>query len=1053
MKHFKICLSVSALFFFQVFVYSQNTANPDFEYIEVKTERNNGSNAVKNLLCPSADDFLWYSTFQAIAKLYGNSTVINTIESPTNEGLSNYNDLFEDREGNVWVATNEGLYRFEPTTKKGFWLRWQNPKNRNYATIIDVNQTSEGKIIATTGDQYVLEYVPQENRLLSYRIPSEYYEISREGQISQDFELRIDEVLDDGGLIISQFNVFYLFKDARISLLADYKSLRLKGTKQYTFDVLDNGAFFKANSSGTYVYDGVEFKYDYIASVNKQFIQLPSQGFKVLPKSDKRNSSLELSKVNDANSKQMQFYKLDDKRKELLLEERAITFDQVITDIAFVTSEKFYVSTAKNIYAVRSRATPFQSFLTDYQFNNNSQRVSTRGFAEDALGNIYVGSYSGIYKLDTNRENISKYTLEFIENNGIAPVFYRQMYFDTPEDLWIGGETYVIVNANVKNNTFKQYSILDVRNDRRLQITCMKPWGEHKFLVGTTRGLFTFDKRSRQFTDESRLNEKNNLHTQPINNFYIESDRKIWVLTDNAGVFIKDFVSDEVDQITFENTQGGLGSNSVYDMHKRANGDIFFGTFKGLSVLYASTGNIENYTRLKDGISNDVVIAFSEDEEGLWFSTYNGLTYFHYEDDWFYNYYAKDGLPDDEFNKHSVFRDKQGNHFFGGLNGFVTFDPKEIKRVKPSSKIDIVSAEFFDKNENTIVDTRVRPDIDLSEVILPFEKNFFNINYAISDPFNNLKSSYEFKLDGRDSEWIDLGPNTNLRLNVIAPGKYTLKIRGTDGSGNPTINQLSIPIEVSQIFYKTWWFSGILLLLLVLGVSGYVQFRRYRWQEKYDNQRKVDQLEAKSLRAQMNPHFMFNALNGLQSVMILKGEREANKYLGSFSKLLRSSIDMSHSENITLKEELSYLTSYLNLEQLRQARVFKFSIETQENIDKNGILLPCMLFQPICENALIHGLSPKRDGVPTMLVSFKIENDQLVGTVTDNGIGRARAAEIKAQNRINHKSWATRIMKERIEIINKYTDQNVDFIIEDLYEDEQAIGTRVTLKLPLLYSK
>ena len=175
-------------------------------------------------------------------------------------------------------------------------------------------------------------------------------------------------------------------------------------------------------------------------------------------------------------------------------------------------------------------------------------------------------------------------------------------------------------------------------------------------------------------------------------------------------------------------------------------------------------------------------------------------------------------------------------------------------------------------------------------------------------------------------------------------------------------------------------------------------------------------MEAKALRAQMNPHFMFNALNGLQSTMILKGEREANKYLGSFSKLLRSSLDMSNSDTISLAEEIDYLNAYLNLEKLRQARELTGEIKViPEDLEIEDIQIPCMLFQPIIENAIMHGLSPKRDGDATIDVLFTEEHGQLVGSVIDNGIGREAAAKLKEKNRKNHKSWATHIMKERIE--------------------------------------
>lgn len=369
---------------------------------------------------------------------------------------------------------------------------------------------------------------------------------------------------------------------------------------------------------------------------------------------------------------------------------------------------------------------------------------------------------------------------------------------------------------------------------------------------------------------------------------------------------------------------------------------------------------------------------------------------------------------------------------------------------KSNTQINVVTAEFYDAEKDSIVISSRDLYNRLKDVVLPYTQNYFDATFAVSDTLNDSTFTFQYQLKGRHSTWLDLRQKNNVRLIAIPPGKYTLKVRGKDASGKPTINEISIPITVEDIFYKEWWFFVLSILVITGLLAGFYKFRMYRWTEKLNQQRKVDQLESKALRAQMNPHFMFNALNGLQSTMILKGEREANKYLGAFSRMLRSSIDMSKSDTISLEEEIQYLEAYLSLESLRQARPFESSILLiPEDMDVLSISIPCMLFQPILENAIIHGLAPKREGTPRLSVVFKEDGEQLIGIVTDNGIGREAAAILKASNRKTYKSWATVIMKERIEIINRHTDMTVDFTIKDLYADGIAIGTEVTLTLPI----
>jgi two-component sensor histidine kinase len=366
------------------------------------------------------------------------------------------------------------------------------------------------------------------------------------------------------------------------------------------------------------------------------------------------------------------------------------------------------------------------------------------------------------------------------------------------------------------------------------------------------------------------------------------------------------------------------------------------------------------------------------------------------------------------------------------------------------AQIKILSAEFYDAEKDSILVSTTNLEKRITDIVLPYTHNYFDATFDISEaPYANA-FKIQYQLEGKQSKWIDLREKHNLRLIAIPPGKYILRVRGVDETGSATTNEMSIPITVEDIFYKEWWFFILNILVVGLLIAAFYRFRMYRWTEKLNQQRKVDQLESKALRAQMNPHFMFNALNGLQSTMILKGEREANKYLGAFSRMLRSSIDMSKSDTISLEEEIQYLEAYLSLESLRQARPFESSILLiPEDMDVQSISIPCMLFQPIIENAIIHGLSPKREGTPNLSVVFKEDGDQIIGIVTDNGIGREAAAVLKASNRKTYKSWATVIMKERIEIINRHTDMTVDFTIKDLYADGVAIGTEVTLTLPI----
>ncbi|MDG1930100.1 MAG: histidine kinase [Flavobacteriaceae bacterium] len=219
-------------------------------------------------------------------------------------------------------------------------------------------------------------------------------------------------------------------------------------------------------------------------------------------------------------------------------------------------------------------------------------------------------------------------------------------------------------------------------------------------------------------------------------------------------------------------------------------------------------------------------------------------------------------------------------------------------------------------------------------------------------------------------------------------------------------------------------------------------------EERCDRNLEVTNLEGRANRAQMNPHFIFNALNGMQSAMVLGGEKEFNSYISSFSKLIRDTIDMSSVDKITVADEIKYITNYVKLQDHRLDEKVDLEIHVDPKINQNDVYLPCMMLQPIIENAIVHGIIPKQDS-GIIKIGLTIQESMLRICVTDNGIGREAAAAQK-EKYTKHKSYATQIMRDRIDIFNYYNQQKLAFSIEDLFDEAGAAsGTKATLLVPL----
>ncbi|MGL4598313.1 MAG: sensor histidine kinase, partial [Bacteroidia bacterium] len=204
-----------------------------------------------------------------------------------------------------------------------------------------------------------------------------------------------------------------------------------------------------------------------------------------------------------------------------------------------------------------------------------------------------------------------------------------------------------------------------------------------------------------------------------------------------------------------------------------------------------------------------------------------------------------------------------------------------------------------------------------------------------------------------------------------------------------------------------------------------------------------------SIKSQMNPHFFYNALNTIQSFIFENDKQNAGIYLSKFSKLTRMVLEMSEKENISLKEEVTACTLYLELEQARFSEDFSFSIAVNGCLDTDLIRLPPMIIQPYIENAVKHGLLHKK-GSKTLAVAFACASKNLVVTIDDNGIGRDRSAQLNAIRQDKHKSFASEATKKRLELLNHERSHLLSVTYTDKHDASgQATGTLVSIYIPI----
>lgn len=249
-----------------------------------------------------------------------------------------------------------------------------------------------------------------------------------------------------------------------------------------------------------------------------------------------------------------------------------------------------------------------------------------------------------------------------------------------------------------------------------------------------------------------------------------------------------------------------------------------------------------------------------------------------------------------------------------------------------------------------------------------------------------------------------------------------------------------------QIHWRSWfWGSGGVMFLIAL-----VQFYREEKVKEYRRLtmlRKINGLEQKALRSQMNPHFIFNALNSIQSFIVDGDKKSSVVYLAKFSRLIRSTLHLSNYSSISLTDELEMLTNYLELERLRFTGSFKYNLIVDPNLDQEKTMLPPMLIQPILENAILHGISSvKEEGVIT--VHFKPIKSALLVSIRDNGIGINTSKKLKEKCGKEYRSVGLQITQKRLQLLSGIRNGNKFRVKEYLGQHGEVLGTEVQMRIP-----
>ncbi len=348
---------------------------------------------------------------------------------------------------------------------------------------------------------------------------------------------------------------------------------------------------------------------------------------------------------------------------------------------------------------------------------------------------------------------------------------------------------------------------------------------------------------------------------------------------------------------------------------------------------------------------------------------------------------------------------------------------EDYKKAASSIKEYIQKPNFqlIDKSEITIIRNTARV-LKNKEDALKFMDFYTTLEDTIEYRRNQLKSINNVK-----------GVENLLQLELLRKEKEI-----SQNAINSLVKEDALK---ERILIGSRWAIGLLLTLIFIGIFAVIYILKVSKQRRIANQK----LALRSLRSQMNPHFIFNALNSVNSFISENDQRSANKFLTSFSRLMRLVMENSEHDFISLQKELEILEIYLELEHFRFNDKFDYKIQVEDSLEEDDFEIPPMLIQPYIENAIWHGLRYK-DNTGNLNLKLEKKEKNLLVTISDNGIGRRKSAELKTANQKKNRSTALRNIKERIHIVNELRGLNINVSIQDYNKD--GTGTVVQITVP-----
>lgn len=753
------------------------------------------------------------------------------------DGLSNrfVNTITQDGRGFIWIGTNFGLNRydghhFDILTKESSTLQ----SNTIYGLHVDDRRKiwvihREVKISNVTGIDIIDP--------VSFEIKSIQDYLQAELPFSLD---QIITVTSDEGkniYVITKMNAIYKFDSEGLNLFIPTASER----KKILSNITNTGLFFNP----------LDYKFTGTKNINEEYLSTyplqgttndkamdegatvylgeSSAGLPVYQSMDYPGATVDLFSLKDGHAndrilphsfrvpfKSVTFW--DPHRKiawchsgtsfftynplDGSIDPVNYSMNEFVKAIYFNSQGMVWVGTQEGVYLITPKSQYFKIQLYDPDV-----QYSCRGFTEDHQGNIYVLTHNKNFEYNPKTNSITKVDTT-VDVSGMSCLTDRNGH------IWIAEEKGGLFRLNPKTREIKLWkgTAKDYFANWSIKETRLG-----KILIGATNGLWIKDpKDGFPQIEFERLNGYDVLKESTVYHM-LETDEGIWLSTTN-GLFLVDL--EKGVKAHYDGQNAGMPNSNLLYLHIDSSGIFWIATRGGGLIRWdRKNNNFKNFTT-REGLSHNVIYTIYEDNHGfLWMTSDYGLMRFEKETGICRTFLPSDGISHEEFNRASYYRDSKGNFYFGGLRGFITFHPDEIRNAEGTAyPLLLTKFETINNKTGSVEDWTTEVE-STKEIRLDPQVRSFIIHYAILDFDDPNLKRYAYKIEGLDNTWNYLRDNF-IRINGLSGGKYTLHIKGQSATGQWSENELVFPIRVMRPFMM----RPLTLIGIALMLGGLIMF-------------------------------------------------------------------------------------------------------------------------------------------------------------------------------------------------------------------------------------